>query len=169
MVAIGVGGADAVDVMAGWPFNTRVPKVIGVHLTGRLSGWTAAKDVILKVAGILTVKGGTGAIVEYFGPGTESISATGKATICNMGAEIGATCSLFPYDAPLGRCTSRPPQREELADLADDVRRAPPRRPRGRAPTPSASTTASSRSTSTSSSRTSSVRTRPTSTGRSPR
>ena len=98
MVAIGVGGADAVDVMAGWPFNTRVPKVIGVRLTGELSGWTAPKDVILKVAGILTVKGGTGAIVEYFGPGAESISATGKATICNMGAEIGATCSLFPYD-----------------------------------------------------------------------
>ena len=99
MVAIGVGGADAVDVMAGWPFNTRVPRLIGVRLTGRLSGWAAAKDVILKVAGILTVKGGTGAIVEYFGPGAESISATGKATICNMGAEIGATCSLFPYDA----------------------------------------------------------------------
>src|SRR3954470_24722511 len=99
MVAIGVGGADAVDVMAGWPFNTKVPKVVGVHLTGRLSGWTAPKDVILKVAGILTVKGGTGAIVEYFGPGAESISATGKATICNMGAEIGATCSVFPYDA----------------------------------------------------------------------
>jgi aconitate hydratase len=99
MVAIGVGGADAVDVMAGWPFNTRVPKVIGVHLRGELSGWAAAKDVILKVAGILTVKGGTGAIVEYFGPGAESISATGKATICNMGAEIGATCSIFPYDA----------------------------------------------------------------------
>src|SRR3989442_15851935 len=98
MVAIGVGGADAVDVMAGWPFNTKVPKVIGVHLTGRLSGWTAPKDVILKVAGILTVTGGTGAIVEYFGPGCESISATGKATICNMGAEIGATPSLFPYD-----------------------------------------------------------------------
>src|SRR5256885_2268926 len=91
MVAIGVGGADAVDVMAGWPFNTKVPKVIGVRLTGRLSGWTAPKDVILKVAGILTVKGGTGAIVEYFGPGCESISATGKATICNMGAEIGAS------------------------------------------------------------------------------
>ena len=105
MVAIGVGGADAVDVMAGWPFNTRVPKVIGVHLRGELSGWAAAKDVILKVAGILTVKGGTGAIVEYFGPGAESISATGKATICNMGAEIGATCSLFPYDARAARRT----------------------------------------------------------------
>ncbi len=118
MVAIGVGGADAVDVMAGWPFNTRVPKVIGVRLTGALSGWAAAKDVILKVAGILTVKGGTGAIVEYFGPGTESISATGKATICNMGAEIGATCSLFPYDhhaAAYLKATGR----EALADLAD--------------------------------------------------
>src|SRR4051812_26291099 len=118
MVAIGVGGADAVDVMAGWPFNTRVPKVIGVHLRGELSGWAAAKDVILKVAGILTVKGGTGAIVEYFGPGAESISATGKATICNMGAEIGATCSLFPYDersAAYLKATGR----EALADLAN--------------------------------------------------
>ncbi len=118
MVAIGVGGADAVDVMAGWPFNTRAPKVIGVRLTGTLSGWAAAKDVILKVAGILTVKGGTGAIVEYFGPGTESISATGKATICNMGAEIGATCSIFPYDARMAMYL-KATQREELADLAD--------------------------------------------------
>src|SRR5215210_2118174 len=99
MVAIGVGGADAVDVMTGFPFNVRFPKLIGVHLTGELSGWTAPKDVILKVADLLTVAGGTGAIVEYFGPGAESISATGKATICNMGAEIGATCSLFGYDA----------------------------------------------------------------------
>ncbi len=119
MVAIGVGGADAVDVMAGWPFNTRVPQVIGVRLTGSLSGWAAAKDVILKVAGILTVKGGTGAIVEYFGPGTESISATGKATICNMGAEIGATCSLFPYDRRMAAYL-KATQREELADLADE-------------------------------------------------
>jgi aconitate hydratase len=118
MVAIGVGGADAVDVMAGWPFNTRVPKVIGVHLQGELSGWAAAKDVILKVAGILTVKGGTGAIVEYFGPGAESISATGKATICNMGAEIGATCSLFPYDARAAAYL-KATGREALADLAD--------------------------------------------------
>jgi len=118
MVAIGVGGADAVDVMAGWPFNTRVPKVIGVHLRGELSGWAAAKDVILKVAGILTVKGGTGAIVEYFGPGAESISATGKATICNMGAEIGATCSLFPYDAR-SAAYLKATGREALADLAD--------------------------------------------------
>ena len=118
MVAIGVGGADAVDVMAGWPFNTRVPKLIGVRLTGRLSGWAAAKDVILKVAGILTVKGGTGAIVEYFGPGAESISATGKATICNMGAEIGATCSLFPYDAR-SAAYLKATGREALADLAD--------------------------------------------------
>jgi aconitate hydratase len=118
MVAIGVGGADAVDVMAGWPSNTRVPKVIGVHLHGSLSGWAAPKDVILKVAGILTVKGGTGAIVEYFGPGTESISATGKATICNMGAEIGATCSLFPYDANAAAYL-KATGREALADLAD--------------------------------------------------
>src|SRR6476469_537975 len=118
MVATGVGGADAVDVMAGWPFNTKVPKVIGVHLTGGLSGWTAPKDVILKVAGILTVKGGTGAIVEYFGPGCESISATGKATICNMGAEIGATCSIFPYDAR-SAAYLKSTGREALADLAD--------------------------------------------------
>jgi len=118
MVAIGVGGADAVDVMAGWPFNTRVPKLIGVRLTGALSGWAAPKDVILAVAGILTVKGGTGAIVEYLGPGTESISTTGKATICNMGAEIGATCSLFPYD---GRAAAylKATGREAIGDLAD--------------------------------------------------
>src|SRR3954468_724757 len=118
MVAIGVGGADAVDVMAGWPFNTRVPRLIGVRLTGRLSGGTSAKDVILKVAGILTVKGGTGAIVEYFGPGAESISATGKATICNMGAEIGATCSIFPYDAR-SAAYLKATGREAIADLAD--------------------------------------------------
>src|SRR5499427_3756587 len=118
MVAIGVGGADAVDVMVGWPYNTRIPLIIGVHLHGELSGWAAAKDVILKVAGILTVKGGTGAIVEYFGPGADSISATGKATICNMGAEIGATCSLFPYDARMAMYL-KATRREELADLAD--------------------------------------------------
>ena len=118
MVAIGVGGADAVDVMAGWPFNTRVPQLIGVHLRGSLSGWAAAKDVILKVAGILTVKGGTGAIVEYFGEGAESISATGKATICNMGAEIGATCSLFGYDAQ-SAAYLKATGREAIADLAD--------------------------------------------------
>ncbi len=120
MIAVGVGGADAVDVMAGWPFNTSVPKLIGVHLRGSLSGWAASKDVILKVAGILTVKGGTGAIVEYFGPGAESISTTGKATICNMGAEIGATCSLFPYDAQAARYL-KATRREEIADLADRV------------------------------------------------
>jgi aconitate hydratase len=117
MVAIGVGGADAVDVMAGWPYNTRVPKLIGVRLTGALSGWAAAKDVILKVAGILTVKGGTGAIVEYFGPGAASISATGKATICNMGAEIGATCSLFAYDDQTSKYL-KATGREDLDDLA---------------------------------------------------
>ena len=98
MVAIGVGGADAVDVMVGGTFGVRWPRLIGVHLTGTPSGWTSAKDVILRVAEVLTVKGGTGAIVEYFGPGAEALSATGKATICNMGAEIGATTSLFPYD-----------------------------------------------------------------------
>src|SRR5215216_4633355 len=121
MVAIGVGGADAVDVMAGWPFNTKVPKVVGVHLTGRLSGWTAPKDVILKVAGILTVKGGTGAIVEYFGPGAESLSCTGKATICNMGAEIGATCSVFAYDDKMSDYL-KGTNRADIATLADKVR-----------------------------------------------
>ena len=98
MVAIGVGGADAVDVMAGMPWELKFPKLIGIKLTGKLNGWTAPKDIILKVAKILTVKGGTGAIIEYFGEGTESFSATGKATICNMGAEVGATTSMFPYD-----------------------------------------------------------------------
>lgn len=98
MIAIGVGGADAVDVMAGLPWELKMPKIIGVKLTGKLSGWTAPKDVILKVAGILTVKGGTNAIIEYFGEGTQTLSATGKGTICNMGAEVGATTSIFPFD-----------------------------------------------------------------------
>jgi len=98
MLAVGVGGADAVDVMVGDTFGVRWPKLIGIHLTGSLSGWTAPKDIILKVAQLLTVRGGTGAIVEYFGPGADTISATGKATVCNMGAEIGATTSVFPYD-----------------------------------------------------------------------
>ncbi|MFM7507988.1 MAG: aconitate hydratase [Actinomycetota bacterium] len=118
MVAIGVGGADAVDVMTGFPFNTRWPKLIGVQLTGELNGWTAPKDVILKVAEILTVKGGTGAIVEYFGPGAERISCTGKATICNMGAEIGATTSVFGYDASMARYL-RATGRSAIADAAD--------------------------------------------------
>ncbi|MFV0469599.1 MAG: aconitate hydratase [Dysgonomonas sp.] len=98
MIAIGVGGADAVDVMAGMPWELKMPRIIGVKLTGRLSGWASAKDVILKLAGILTVKGGTNAVIEYFGEGVSSLSATGKATICNMGAEVGATTSIFPYD-----------------------------------------------------------------------
>ena len=97
-LCIGVGGADAVDVMADIPWELKCPKVIGVKLTGELSGWTSPKDVILKVAGILTVKGGTGAIVEYHGPGVDSISCTGMGTICNMGAEIGATTSVFPFN-----------------------------------------------------------------------
>src|SRR5947208_2692864 len=121
MVAVGVGGADAVDVMTGGTFGVRWPKLIGVHLMGALNGWTAAKDIILKVAEILTVKGGTGAIVEYFGPGARTISATGKATICNMGAEIGATTSLFPYDehsAAYLKATGR----EAIADRADAIR-----------------------------------------------
>jgi len=117
MVAIGVGGADAVDVMAGMPFGLRMPRHIGVKLTGSQEGWTSPKDVILAVAGILTVKGGTGAIVEYFGPGAESISATGKSTICNMGAEIGATTSLFGYDDAMARYL-KSTEREEIADLA---------------------------------------------------
>ena len=118
MVAVGVGGADAVDVMTGFPWNVRWPQLIGVHLTGELSGWSAPKDVILKVADILTVAGGTGAIVEYFGPGARSLSATGKATICNMGAEIGATTSIFDYDESMGRYL-RATGRAETADLAD--------------------------------------------------
>ena len=120
MVAIGVGGADAVDVMAGMPWELKMPKVIGVRLTGKLSGWTSSKDVILKVAGILTVKGGTGAIVEYFGEGARNLSCTGKGTICNMGAEIGATTSTFGYDDAMGRYL-RATDREEIADLADNI------------------------------------------------
>ncbi len=120
MIAIGVGGADAVDVMTGFPWNVRWPKMIGVHLTGELNGWTAPKDVILKVAEILTVKGGTGAIVEYFGPGANAISATGKATICNMGAEIGATTSIFGYDDASARYL-KATGREATADAANAV------------------------------------------------
>ena len=118
MVAIGVGGADAVDVMAGMPFNTKIPKLIGVKLTGSLSGWTSPKDIILKVAEILTVKGGTNAIVEYFGEGTTSISTTGKATITNMGAEIGATCSIFPFDSK-GQDYLVSTGRSDIAELAE--------------------------------------------------
>ncbi len=118
MLAIGVGGADAVDAMVGMPWQVKWPKLIGVRLVGKMSGWTSAKDVILKLAGMLTVKGGTGKIVEYFGPGTESISATGKGTICNMGAELGATTSVFPFDARMAtylRATSR----DAIASLAE--------------------------------------------------
>lgn len=121
MVAIGVGGADAVDVMAGMAWELKFPKLIGVKLTGKMSGWTSAKDVILKVAGILTVKGGTGAIVEYFGDGAESLSCTGKGTICNMGAEIGATTSTFGYDVSMRRYLEAT-GRTEVADLADQVK-----------------------------------------------
>ncbi len=121
MVAIGVGGADAVDVMAGMPWELLMPKLIGVKLTGELNGWTSAKDVILKVAGILTVKGGTGAIVEYFGPGARGLSCTGKGTICNMGAEIGATTSIFEYGDAMERYL-RSTDRDDLADLANTVR-----------------------------------------------
>ncbi|RME95399.1 MAG: aconitate hydratase, partial [Bacteroidetes bacterium] len=120
MVAIGVGGADAVDVMAGMPWELKMPKLIGVKLTGKMSGWTSSKDVILKVAGILTVKGGTGAIVEYFGDGAKSLSCTGKGTICNMGAEIGATTSTFGYDEAMSRYL-RATDRAEIADLADGI------------------------------------------------
>ena len=121
MIAIGVGGADAVDVMAGMPWELKFPKLIGVKLTGKLNGWTAPKDVILKVAGILTVKGGTGAIIEYFGPGAESMSCTGKGTICNMGAEVGATTSTFGYDDSMERYL-RATGRDDVADAANEVR-----------------------------------------------
>ena len=120
MVAIGVGGADAVDVMVGMPWELKFPKIIGVKLTGKMNGWASAKDVILKLAGMLTVKGGTGCIIEYFGDGAKSISCTGKGTICNMGAEIGATTSIFPYDNNMSKylyATSR----EDLAVLADTI------------------------------------------------
>lgn len=121
MVAIGVGGADAVDVMASMPWEVKWPKLIGVKLTGKLSGWTSSKDVILKVADILTVKGGTGAIVEYFGEGANSISATGKGTICNMGAEVGATTSLFAFDDKMAAYLRRT-EREDVAELAEGIR-----------------------------------------------
>lgn len=117
MLAIGVGGADAVDVMAGMEWELKVPKIIGVHLKGKLNGWASPKDIILKLAGILTVKGGTNSIIEYFGEGTETISCTGKATVCNMGAEVGATCSVFPYDGKMDAYL-RATGRAEVADLA---------------------------------------------------
>ncbi|MDH6307878.1 aconitate hydratase [Dysgonomonas sp. PFB1-18] len=120
MVAIGVGGADAVDVMAGMPWELKMPKLIGVKLTGKLSGWASPKDVILKLAGILTVKGGTNAIIEYFGEGTASLSATGKATICNMGAEVGATTSIFPYDKKSSEYL-KITGRTDVAALADNI------------------------------------------------
>ena len=120
MVAIGVGGADAVDVMAGMAWELKFPKLIGVKLTGKLNGWTSAKDVILKVADILTVKGGTGAIVEYFGEGAINLSCTGKGTICNMGAEIGATTSTFGYDESMRRYLIAT-GRQEVVDAADKI------------------------------------------------
>ena len=120
MIAIGVGGADAVDVMANMPWELKFPKMIGIKLTGELNGWTSAKDIILKVAGILTVKGGTGAIVEYFGSGAEKLSCTGKGTICNMGAEIGATTSVFAYDVQMAAYL-RATGRSAVADLADNM------------------------------------------------
>ncbi len=121
MVAIGVGGADAVDVMTGMAWELKLPKLIGIRLTGRLNGWTSPKDIILKVAGLLTVNGGTGSIVEYFGEGAESISCTGKATICNMGAEIGATCSIFAYDSSMEKYLVAT-GRKDVADLAGKIR-----------------------------------------------
>ncbi len=121
MVAIGVGGADAVDVMAGMAWELKMPKLIGVKLTGKLNGWSAPKDVILKVAGILTVKGGTGAIIEYFGEGAKSLSATGKGTICNMGAEVGATTSIFAYDDSMERYL-KATGRSDVAELAGNIK-----------------------------------------------
>jgi aconitate hydratase len=121
MIAIGVGGADACDVMAGLPWEMRFPRLIGIHLTGKLSGWVSAKDVILKVAGILTVKGGTGCILEYFGEGAKSISCTGKGTICNMGAEIGATTSVFAYDGKM-ESYLRGTNRNDVADIANRMK-----------------------------------------------
>ncbi len=120
MIAIGVGGADAVDVMTGIPWELKFPKLIGIKLTGKLSGWSSPKDVILKVAGLLTVKGGTGAIVEYFGEGASTISCTGKGTICNMGAEIGATTSIFGYDENMAKYL-RATSRADIADMADGI------------------------------------------------
>ncbi|MDR2533386.1 MAG: aconitate hydratase [Tannerellaceae bacterium] len=120
MIAVGVGGADAVDVMSGMEWELKMPRLIGVKLTGRMSGWTSAKDLILKLAGILTVKGGTNSVIEYFGEGTASLAATGKATVCNMGAEVGATASVFPYDGKMAdylRATGRP----EVAGWADAI------------------------------------------------
>ena len=120
MVAIGVGGADAVDVMVGMPWELKFPKLIGVKLNGKMNGWASAKDVILKLAGMLTVKGGTGCIIEYFGDGAKSISCTGKGTICNMGAEIGATTSIFPYDNNMSKYLNAT-SREDLAVLAETI------------------------------------------------
>ena len=122
MLAIGVGGADAADVMSGLPWEVKCPKLIGVHLTGELNGWTSPKDVILKVCGVITTKGGTNKIVEYFGPGTRSISCTGKATITNMGAELGATTSVFPFDERMSTYL-RATNRKDVADLAEQARR----------------------------------------------
>ena len=121
MIAIGVGGADAVDVMAGMPWELLFPKLIGIKLTGELNGWTSSKDVILKVAGLLSVKGGTGAIIEYFGSGAKNLSCTGKGTICNMGAEIGATTSVFAYDENMAKYLQAT-GRSEVVELADNYR-----------------------------------------------
>jgi aconitate hydratase len=121
MLAIGVGGADAVDVMTGMPWELKFPKLIGVHLTGKMNGWTSSKDVILKVAGLLTVKGGSGSILEYFGEGAKTISCTGKGTICNMGAEIDATTSIFPYDESMSKYL-KVTGREDIAKLADSLK-----------------------------------------------
>jgi len=121
MIAVGVGGADAVDVMAGMPWELKFPKLIGVVLTGKCSGWVGPKDIILKVAGILTVKGGTGAVVEYIGPGADSLSCTGKGTICNMGAEIGATTSIFGFDDSMVRYL-KSTGRADVANLASDIK-----------------------------------------------
>ena len=121
MVACGVGGADAADVMAGFPWEVRCPKLVGVHLKGQMNGWTAPKDVILKLCGLMTVKGGTNKIIEYFGSGCASISCTGKGTITNMGAELGATCSIFPYDQKMFTYL-KVTRREDIAQLAEQYK-----------------------------------------------
>ena len=160
MVAIGVGGADAVDVMTGMEWELKMPKIIGVKLTGKLSGWVSAKDVILKLSGILSTKGGTNSIIEFFGDGCQQLSCTGKGTICNMGAEVGATTSVFPFDDSMVRYLNATGR----AAVADMAKLLPPicALIRKSWPIPPSTTTASSKSTCPNLNRTSTAPTRPT-------